>query len=402
MRTDQSFSRTTVIALVVIVAHSLVGCLGDQAAGGSESGTTVINNPTPGQPVSPLTPPERTICDPFNTHSPSARDRGVVANLVWLSDEHTPRGGQTAPHHVSEYFELGNIVESTLYFDRIFTPTRAFDLGFFTQEGEQVLNQHNEPLYEYFALNMEGQLQLGPDEPEGDYQIAVLADDGAVLKVSDGAGGWTTIVDNDGEHSTRMGCPSDVLHMTRNTKLPFQLQYFQGPRFHISLAVMWRLVPSGADTDIPVVEAECGLSGNSRYWDSTVVPSQTKQPFYELLARNWKVLENENYYFPEQASNPCVPTEETLAISNFQITGVTRTSMTLNWTTNVASDSKVEYRNVVTGAVLQTLEDSTLVTNHTLTVTGLSPNTLYAFKGLSVTTGGQNAVSDERALRTQR
>lgn len=362
----------------------------------------MINEPTPGQPPSPLTPPERTICDPFNTNSPAARDRGVVANLVWLSDEYTPRGGVAAPQQVSRYFEIGNIVESTLYFDRIFTPTRAFDLGFITQEGQTVLNHHNEPLYEYFALHMEGQFQLGPNDPEGPYQISVLSDDGSVLKVSDGNGGWTTIVNNDGEHSTRMACPLNVVNMTRTTKLPFQLQYHQGPRYHIAMAVMWRPLPSGTHPDIPVNDPECGRSGNSRYWDSTVVPSQAKQPFYELLARGWKVLENENYAFPEQASNPCVPSEDTLTISNFQITGVTRNSMTLNWTTNIPSTSKVEYRNVVTGVVTSTAEDTALVTSHTVTVSGLTANTLYAFKGISKSSGGQTAISDERALRTQR
>lgn len=401
MGNNLGFSRWLVVILLALT-QSLVGCLADQSTGGSESGTTVINNPTPGQPLSPLTPPERTICDPFNTNSPSARDRGVVANMVWLSDEFTPRGGAVAPRHVSEYFDIGNVVESTLYFDRIFTPTRAFDLGFITQEGQQVLNHHNEALYEYFALHMEGQFQLGPNDPEGLYQIAVLADDGAVLKLSDGNGGWNTIVDNDGEHSTKMACPSNTVSMTRGTKLPFQLQYFQGPRYHISVAVMWRPLPSGADPDIPVVDTECGRSGNSRYWDSTVVPSQAKQPFYELLARGWKVLENENYAFPEQATNPCVPAEDALAISNFQITGVTRNSMTLSWTTNIPASSKVDYRNVVSGVVTSTTEDTNLVTNHVVTVTGLSPNTLYAFKGISKSAGGQTAISDERALRTQR
>jgi hypothetical protein len=133
-----------------------------------------------------------------------------------------------------------------------------------------------------------------------------------------------------------------------------------------------------------------------------VVPSATKAPFYELLSRNWKVLENENFYFPAQASNPCVPAEDTLAITGFQITGQTRTSVTLNWQTNVLSDSQVEVRNVATGVVTTTDVDPTLTLDHTVTASGLSPNTLYSFKAKSVSAGGQTALSDERALRTPR
>ena len=380
----------------------LVSCLGDQSSQGAEAGTTVVNEPTPGQPLSPLTPPERTICDPFNTNSPSAQDRGVVANMVWLDDTMPPRNGQPALAHTSDYFTIGNVVQSTLYFDRIFVPTRAFDLGFFTQDGQVVLNYLGQPMYEYFALHMEGQFQLGALDPAGDYQIAVLADDGAVLKVSDGNGGYTTIVDNDGDHSTKMGCPTQTVHMEKTTKLPFVLEYHQGPRYHIAVAVLWRPVPDGSDPSIPVADTQCGRQGNSMYWNSTVVPSQAQQPFYELLARGWKVLENENYYFPAQAINPCVPVEAPLAISSFQVVGVSRTSVTLNWLTNVDSDSQIEIRNVATGAIARTALDSTNVSNHTVVVSGLSPNTLYAFKGISVSPGGQTAVSDERALRTLR
>lgn len=397
-----SILKPHVLIILGLALTSLLTACPDQQQSGTESGTTVVNEPTPGTPLPPLSSPERTICDPFSTNSPAARDRGVIANMVWLDDSMPPRNGQPSIKNVANYFSIGNIVESTLYFDRLFVPTRAFDLGFMTQTGDTVLNHLGQPMYEYFALRMQGQFQLAANEEPGLYQVALLSDDGAVLKVSDGNGGETTIINNDGEHPTRFACPTQVINMQRDTKLPFSLEYFQGPRYHISLAVMWRPLPDGTDPDLPVTDPRCGQSGNSLFFDSTVVPTKMQSPFYELLSRNWKVLENENFYFPEQASNPCVPDEESLAISSFQVTGMTRTSITLNWLTNVESDSQVEIRNVATGVVTQTPVSSELVKDHTLTVTGLSPNTLYAFKGISVTPGGQTAVSDERALRTPR
>lgn len=392
--------KTFYLGTALVMSQLLVACPDSGPTSGSEAGTNVVTEPTPN--MSPLTPPERTICDPFSTNSPAARDRGVVANMVWLDDSMPPRNGQPSIKKVADYFNIGNVVDSTLYFDRVFVPTRKFDMGFFTQDGSLVLNHLGQPMYEYFALHMEGQFQLGPNDVEGDYQVALLADDGAVLKVSDGAGGYRVLVDNDGEHSTKFACPTNTIHMSKDTKLPFVLEYFQGPRYHISVAVMWRLVPDGTDPAIPIADTQCGQQGNSMYWDYNVTPSQAKQPFYELLARGWKVLENENYHFPAQATNPCVPAEDPMSISTFQIVGVSRTSVSLNWTSNVRSDSQVEVRNVATGAVFRTALDPESVTDHNVVVTGLSPNTLYAFKGISVTSGGQTAISDERALRTQR
>lgn len=393
------------VCLLLGLGYILTSCLADSPTSGTSSGTTVVSEPS--EIPDPLTAPERTICDPFSTNSPSARDRGVVANLVWLDDTMPPRNGQPSLQHVDDYFSIGNIVDSTLYFDRIFVPTRAFDLGFMTQTGAQVLNHLGQPMYEYFALNMQSQLQLASHEAPGQYQVAILSDDGAVLRMNPGTSSQYTLVNNDGEHSTRMACSSTTLNMQGGAKLPFTLNYHQGPRYHISLIMMWRPVPDGTNPDFPINDPACGMAGNSLFFDSTTVPSTAKTPYLELQARGWKVLENENFHFPEQASNPCAPTEETLAISNFEIINnvkVTPTSatITLRWKSNVAANSQVEFRNVNTGTILRTSLDSAAVTNHQMDVTGLSTNTLYALKAISVSAGGQTAVSDERAIRTPR
>lgn len=392
-------------AVLIGLALLLTGCPADTPNSGTSSGTTVVNEPGP--VPDPLTAPERTICDPFKTNSPSARDRGVVANLVWLDDTMPPRNGQPSLQNVDNYFSIGNIVDSTLYFDRIFVPTRSFDLGFTTQTGEQVLNHLGQPMYEYFALNMQSQLQLASNESPGQYQVAILSDDGAVLKMNPGSASEYQLVKNDGDHPTRMACSTTTLNMQAGDKLPFVLNYYQGPRYHISLIMMWRPVPDGTNPDIPINDPACGMSGNSYFFDYTQVPSKAKTPYLELLARGWKVLENENFQFPEQASNPCAPSEETLAISNFEILSsqkisLTEATMTLRWKTNIAANSQVEFRNVNTGTILRTSVDPAMVTSHQMDVTGLTPNTLYALKGISVSAGGQTAMSDERALRTPR
>lgn len=396
-----------IMGILVILAflQLLTGCLADQSTSGTSTGTTVVNEPGP--VPDPLTAPERTICDPFQTNSPSARDRGVVANLVWLDDTMPPRNGQPSLQHVDDYFSIGNIVDSTLYFNRIFVPTRRFDLGFSTQTGQQVLNHLGQPMYEYFALNMQSQLQLASNESPGEYQVAILSDDGAVLKMNPGTASEYNLVNNDGDHPTRMACSVQTITMRAGEKLPFVLNYYQGPRFHISLIMMWRPVPNGSDPDIPVNDLSCGTSGNDRFFDFNTDPSTPKTPYLELLARGWKVLENDNFSFPEQASNPCVAAEDTLTVSAFEIIGNVKVSptsatMTVRWNSNIAANSQIEFRNVNTGTILRTSVDPAMVTAHQMQVTGLSPNTLYALKAISVSAGGQTAISDERALRTPR
>lgn len=68
-------------------------------------------------------------------------------------------------------------------------------------------------------------------DPEGDYQIALLADDGAVLQASDTGAGFTTLIDNDGTHPTKMACASRTVHMSRDSRIPIKLDYYQGPRY---------------------------------------------------------------------------------------------------------------------------------------------------------------------------
>lgn len=391
VRTQIRGFRTAVCVLTgLFLFLNLTACL--ESGSGTEAGTDVVANPAPTLP--PLTTPERTVCDPFNSGI-SARDRGLVGNLVYLEDD------QPRYSDVKSYIDNGTPIQSTLYFDQLFVPTRAFDLGFYTQDGTLVTNQNNQPIYEYFGLRLESQLTLAANEPAGWYQLASLADDGAIISIKNTDGTLTKIVDNDGTHSTKMACSSKSVYLDHSTKLPIVIEYYQGPRYHISLVVMWRPVPDGIDPTLPAVDTECGKSGNGRYFDSTKIPSAPTTNYYNLLTRGWKPLTNENYYFPEQASNPCA-VEDPLLITSFAINSTTRTSVTISWTSSLPATTKAEVKNVTTGAVISTTEDMTLTTSHTVTISGLTANTLYSVKGISTSAGGQTVSSNESAFRTPR
>ena len=386
------FISIEVIFLSLFGVVLLSGCLNEGS--GSEDATQVVADPETVAPTPPLTTPERTVCDPFNLGS-TAQDRGLVGNLLYLTDD------QPRYSSINDYLDNAVPIPSTLYFDRVFVPTRAFDLGFYTQDGQIILNQNDEPIYEYFALRLESQLMLADNEQPGWYQLAVLSDDGAILSEKNADGSLTTLVDNDGFTPTRMGCAVKSIYMDRDTKKDIMLAYFQGPRFHIALTVMGRPLPVGADPNAPVSDIECGRRGNSRYFDSTKIPSEPTSKYYGLLERQWKPLDNENYYFPVQANNPCAVADP-LLLTNFGINSTTRTDVSVSWTTSIAASSQVEIKNVNTGVIVQSPLDSTLSTAHSITYSGLSANTLYSIKALSVSSDGQSAVSSESAFRTPR
>lgn len=392
-RTQNKRALSHIRFIVSTLAFSLIlaGCLTEGS--GSEGDTDVVGDPS--EVLPPLTTPEQTICDPFNAGI-SARDRGLIGHLVYLTDDQ--------PRYTSarDYVENGTPVQSTLYFDKLFIPTRKFDLGFYTQDGQLILNHKDEPLYEYFGVRLESQLRLAPGEPAGYYELALLSDDGSILYQKDTDNGQLTpLVNNDGTHPTRMGCGTKAIYMDEHVKLPVVLEYYQGPRYHISMVAMWRPIQEGQDPNNLTLDEQCGREGNDMYFNYNKVPSEPKATYYELLTRGWKPLENANYYFPEQASNPC-GAQDPLLISNFQIISSTQVAVTVSWQTNLPSTTKAEVKNVVSGVITSSDEDLTLKTSHTVTVTGLTPNTLYAVKAISTVPGAQSAISDERAFRTSR
>lgn len=404
MRNFQAFPRILSFIVVLGCAVLLTGC---PSGSGTESGTTVVD--VPGGVTDPLTQPEQTICNPLNSPTGSGANNGIIANMVWLDATMPPRNGDPALPSVSDYFNIGNVVPSTLYFDRLYIPTRPFDLGFVTQDGQTILNDQGQPMYEYFALHLQSQLQLGETDPEGDYQMLMLADDGAVLKVADGADPsvYRTLVDDDGTHATKMACSnhttSTVLHMTHDKKIPMMVDYYQGPRYHIALVVMWRPVPDGTDPDVPIDDPLCGVSGNDAFFDSTQSPPAPQMNFSSLEARGWKVLQNNNYAFPAQASNPCTTPVNTLTTSAVTTSDTTRTSTVVKWTTSIPSTSQVQYRNVSTGAIYTTTLDSTLVTDHSVSISqNLVTNVIFGFTALSTSPDGQSVQSDEFSMKMPR
>ena len=80
-------------------------------------------------------------------------------------------------------------------------------------------------------------------------------------------------------------------------------------------------------------------------------------------------------------------------ISNVQSTGITTTSATITWNTNVPADSKVNYGTTPSYGSSTTLNPA-LVTSHSVVVSGLMESTLYHFQCVSANGYGTAYSSD--------
>jgi hypothetical protein len=94
------------------------------------------------------------------------------------------------------------------------------------------------------------------------------------------------------------------------------------------------------------------------------------------------------------ANDPDAP-----VISAVSASGVTATSATIQWSTNEASDSQVDYGLTAAYGSASAL-DTNLVTSHSRTLTGLAPATLYHFRVRSRDATGNLAQSGDFTFST--
>jgi hypothetical protein len=380
--------RVVTLISVFFISFTLTGCL-EEAITGSESGSTMVGAINP----DPSFSPSRNVCDPFKTNSQQARDRGLVGSLVYLTED------QPRYDNVQDYLDHAVLAPVTIYLDRLYTPPRPFDLGFKTQSGEEVKTVNGDTLYKYFGIQVKSQLRLADVEAPGYYQLALHASEGARLKLTDENGVEQEIVNTSVAKASKFACSTVPVYLDHDSKIPLTLEYYQADGKHLSLMAVWRPWPG---PDAKNSDDICQSDSHSLFEYSDIAPAVAKTKFYEKLAAGWKVLENENFVFPEQEENPCVPTEAPLAITNFRILSLSRNSAVLEWNTNIPATSQVKYEVAGSGVQQVSAASQALVLYHQVTLSGLSANTLYNFQGISTTPSGQSSISDVRSIRTPR
>lgn len=327
--------------------------------------------------------PANTVCDPLSNNASPSPENGLMAKLILR----TPAMGSKVSS-VMDYYNKGQKLDQNLYFADVNVPTRPFTAGFSTQSGDVLVDAQGNKLIENFAIEYNSVLKLTDADKEGDYEIATLSDDGSRVFVKEG-GKWNELINNDGNHSTRMGCPYRTINLKRDSEVPVKILYYQGPRYHIANVMIWKLHKKAHQWKEPSRHSLCGVASNNFYFNSN---NGKKMPAMHYLGKTgWRTIASSNYKMPEQQQNPC--TEEELALSDFQVASAQAPTAILTWKTNLPATSKLRIINVYTGEEIVTAEDMNLVTDHTVQVDGLVHGIYYQAQAISKDTKGREVVS---------
>jgi glucose/arabinose dehydrogenase/PKD repeat protein len=110
--------------------------------------------------------------------------------------------------------------------------------------------------------------------------------------------------------------------------------------------------------------------------------------------------------FRDSMGNWSTPVSDTIVldrtlptISGRTVSGITVSSAQINWTTNEPSTSRVEY-GLTSSYGLSTALDSSLVTAHSVALTGLAPNTTYNYRIRTIDAAGNERISGNATFRT--
>lgn len=237
------------------------------------------------------------VCNPLSGDDGEGAERLGINGRLYYLQSHQPRYAKA-----SETIQFGTMLPAEIFMNRLFVPTRAWDRGFQTTDGSLLKNEKNETLFEYFGMELQARLKLSAIEAPGNYQLAILSDDGATVRLTDNTGKENLVIDNDDVHPTKMGCATQPIFMNYRSRIPFRIQYAQGPRYHVSLILMWRPVTSETNLNDPL----CGRTGNDEFFNSRFDPSVPSANWQALLQRGWKPLEIDNYSLMQSTpNNPC-------------------------------------------------------------------------------------------------
>ena len=249
---------------------------------------------------------------------------------------------------------------------------------------------------EYFALKMTTNIILTDEDEAGEYELALLADDGAnvVIKGED-AGSDEVLIANDGDHGTKMGCATRTVRFRKNVMLPVEITYYQGPLYNIANVLVWRKAPEAGK------DSSCNKIGNHLFWDYRI-KSEPQPEFLGLQSRGWKILKPGNFVVAKNKGeyNPCVPATPPV-ISNFELGEVILQSVSFQWDTDLSSTSQVLLTNTKTGQEILTESDNALRIHHQINVDGLEAGTTYKVKAISAGKDLGRAQSAELQFTTQ-
>lgn len=323
-----------------------------------------------------------TVCDPLNESTAPSFENGLLGKLILKTPQMS-----SSPQSVLEFHSKGQRLDQNLYFADVNVPTQQFTKGFTTRTGDVLVDASGAKLIENFAIEYTSSLKLAATDSPGHYEIALLSDDGARLFVQEN-NIWNEIINNDGVHQTRMGCPFRTVYLDHSTEIPIKILYYQGPRFHIANVMMWKKHSKAQAWKEPARHSLCGFQGNGLFF-SEKNPNRDTLTMLVLKAEGWKTVAPANFKMPAANPNPCA--EDKLIISEVApVRG--GSSATVTWKTNFPATSQVRITSVSTGEVIMSQLDSNLVNEHSVQIEGLTRGEAFLVEVISVDAKGNQVV----------
>ncbi|MFZ4404516.1 MAG: hypothetical protein ACOYOK_10490 [Pseudobdellovibrionaceae bacterium] len=328
-----------------------------------------------------LHPLTKTVCDPFGDNRSDHLKSGLTANLFYQT-KNSPRFYST-----DDYMTKAKMSEQKLFFMDLNVPTRLFNTGFMTSTRDVLKDDQGQKLIEYFGLKFETVIRLSEDDAPGNYEFALLSDDGSKMTFLNSNKQNEVLIDNDGDHPTKMGCSNKTIYMDDKTNLSSIIQYYQGPRMHIANVLLWR------KSDTAGKDSACGSTGNNVFFDPDN-GSRPQKAYLDLLARGWKVVDKKNYFIPQkEVYNPCTAGTQPV-VSNVKIEEVFMDGATVTWTTDIPATAQLKVTNLSTGRITLTTTDNLLRTQQSIQITGLQAQTAYSVQVVSISADLGEGISD--------
>ncbi len=163
-------------------------------------------------------------------------------------------------------------------------------------------------------------------------------------------------------------------------------------------------ITASSSDNVGVVGVRFALNGINFGAEDTVAP-------YTI---SWNTASSTNGSYAvtararDAAGNTATSTAVTVTVSNdttapvisaVQSSSITQTTASISWTTNEASNSRVEYGSSISYGSFTTLDPAN-VTSHSQPLSGLVPNTLYHYRVLSRDAAGNLATSGDFTFTT--
>jgi hypothetical protein len=298
------------VSILALAGITLMGCESDYSVSVHKSAAS-LNKPAQSQTPSPSPTPSHSpspspspsvICDPLGGSGGSTSGsmvNGITGKLYYL-DAGNPSGYSTT----DEYIQYGHSPDGvTFIFNQLNVPTYSFDRGFQLPDGSYLQDSQGNKLTSYFGFHFTTTITLGSDDTDGLYQFGTLSDDGTSVRIVKPYGTLDSLIEDEGSHGTHLECATRAIPMDSTTRMPVEINWHQGPPFHVAIMLIWRKV---SGTSASLQDNYCGVSSISGgYFDPSTVPSTPGQGWLDLQAHGWKVLAPSNFLMPGNQTNHC-------------------------------------------------------------------------------------------------